>query len=296
VRFGVTLPNLGVDGGPRQLVGLAEAAEAAGWDGVFFWDTFGSPDYDRRFGGQVALRAPWDVWSLLSAVATRTTRVRLGTLLTPVTRRRPWKLAAEAATVDQLSGGRLVLSVGLGWVPDAALTRAGETLTRKVRAERLDEGLEIATALWSREQVTFSGRHFDVESLPGIPSVQRPRIPVWVVGAWPEERSLARVVRFDGLLPTVKRRIDGTDVWIQPSAEELVAVTADLRSGGHDALDVVVEGHTSRDPARAVAKVAPYADAGATWWLESIWGLLDTVDQPLGRMLERIRLGPPRSY
>lgn len=293
MRFGVTLPNLGVDDGPQQLVELAVAAEDAGWDGVFFWDTFGSTEYDRRFAGDHWRRAPWDVWSLLSAVAARTRRVRLGTLITPISRRRPWKLAAEAATVDQLSGGRLILSVGLGWVPDAALSRAPEEVSRRARAQRLDEGLAIASALWSEPQVTFQGRHYSIDSFPGLPSVQQPRIPIWVVGAWPQQRSMSRALRFDGLLPVVRRRLEDHISWMQPSASELATIVEDIEPEAPAGFDVIAEGYTSRDPTRAAEKVAPYGEAGATWWLEGVWGLLHGDEPAPARMLQRIQIGPP---
>src|SRR5204863_4018588 len=119
-----------------------------------------------------------------------TTRVRIGAVLTPVSRRRPWKLARETVTLDHLSHGRLVLPVGLGALDDGGFGKVGEPTDRKTRAELLDEGLAILTGLWSGQPFSFHGEHYQVEELTFLPPpVQSPRIRIWVVGLWPHERS-----------------------------------------------------------------------------------------------------------
>jgi alkanesulfonate monooxygenase SsuD/methylene tetrahydromethanopterin reductase-like flavin-dependent oxidoreductase (luciferase family) len=166
-------------------VELAQEAEAAGWDGFFVWD------------------AAWatDPWVTMGAIAAVTQRVRLGAIITPVSRRRPWKLASETATVDRLSNGRLILAVGLGAV-DTGFTKFGEETDRKVRAERLDEGLDILTGLWKGLPFAYEGKHYRITPeelhLACPPPVQQPRIPIWVVGAWPRMKSMQRVLRYDG--------------------------------------------------------------------------------------------------
>ncbi|HEU0113779.1 MAG TPA: LLM class flavin-dependent oxidoreductase, partial [Thermomicrobiales bacterium] len=95
-------------GGPREAADLAHEAEAAGWDGVFTWD-----------GIAIAGEPSYDPWVTMAAMAMRTERVRLGAILTPPSRRRPWKLARETMTLDHLSHGRLILPVGLGALDDA---------------------------------------------------------------------------------------------------------------------------------------------------------------------------------
>ena len=130
----------------------------------------------------------------------RTERVRLGAIVTPPSRRRPWKLAREM-TLDRLSGGRLVLPVGLGALDDAAFGNVGEPTDAKIRAELLDESLEILEGLWSGEPFAYEGRHYRFGPMTFRPTpVQRPRIPIWVVGAWPNERSMRRVLRWDGIV------------------------------------------------------------------------------------------------
>jgi len=134
VRYGFIVTN----GDPRAIAELACEAETAGWDGVFYWDGICVGDMDT-----------YDPWVVMAAMAVRTERVRLGAILTPPARRRPWKLARETMTLDHLSGGRLVLPVGLGALDDGGVSKVGEPTDRKVRAGRLDEGLEILTGLWS---------------------------------------------------------------------------------------------------------------------------------------------------
>src|ERR1700704_5141613 len=141
MKYAVILPG---DPAPRQLE-QAVLAERAGWDGVFVWEA--------AYGV--------DAWSLLAAMAERTSRVRLGTMLTPLPWRRPWKVASQVATLDELSDGRAVLSVGLGAM-DTFLGQTGEVLDRKQRAAMLDEGIDVIASLWDGD-LTFAGAHYDVD-------------------------------------------------------------------------------------------------------------------------------------
>ncbi|MGH2466413.1 MAG: LLM class flavin-dependent oxidoreductase, partial [Candidatus Limnocylindrales bacterium] len=186
MRRGILLTT----GDPRTAAELAAAAEAAGWDGVFTWDGIAIGDQDT-----------FDPWILMAAMAMRTQRVRLGAIVTPPSRRRPWKLAREAMTLDCLSDGRLVLPVGLGALDDAAFGNVGEPTDKRVRAERLDEAPEIMVGLWSGQPFGFAGRHYRFGPMTfRPPPVQRPRIPIWVVAAWPRERSMRRALAWDGVL------------------------------------------------------------------------------------------------
>jgi alkanesulfonate monooxygenase SsuD/methylene tetrahydromethanopterin reductase-like flavin-dependent oxidoreductase (luciferase family) len=293
MRFGVTLPNLGIPGGPGALADLGQEAEEAGWHGVFVWDCVWSPDWDAHFREDAERAATWDPWVVLAVLASRTTRVRLGTMVTPPARRRPWKLAHETTTLDRLSGGRMVLPVSLGWGPDGAFAKVSEERDRRRRAERLDEALDVLAGLWSGRPVTFRGRHYDVEDLTLPAAVQQPRVPVWVVGAWPRPRSMARAVRWDGVIPATLSA-HGSE-WGAPSAEEVASVAAyvgERRVPSHS-YDIVVEGNTSRDPEKARAKVEPFLEAGATWWLEGVWTFLYDAPSSVDRMRSRIRAGPP---
>ena len=163
---------------------LAALAEAHGWDGVFTWDGIAIGSMDT-----------YDPWVVMAAMAMRTERVRLGAIVTPPARRRPWKLARETMTLDRLSNGRLVLPVGLGATDDAAFGNVGEPTEARIRAERLDESLAILPGLWTGEPFGFDGRHYRFGPMTFRPTpVQQPRIPIWVVGAWPNERSMRRTL------------------------------------------------------------------------------------------------------
>lgn len=272
MRFGVVIPG----GAPSRQVELGVAAEEAGWDGVFCWDTHYGPD----------------PWVILAAVAVRTDRVRLGSMLTPLPWRRPWKLAAQVATLDELSAGRAVLTVGLG-AADPELGDVGEITDRRTRAELLDEGLAVLDAIWSGDR-TFTGRHLRVDLsasqvIEDFGPARRPRPTVWVVGAWPRDRPMRRVLGADGLVPNV---IDeGGPRPVSPG--DVAAMRRWLTDhGAPPTFDIVVEGETPSDGAAAAGVVGPWEEAGATWWLETRWGAPPS--QRLGEMAERIAAGPPR--
>ena len=278
MRYGFVLPG----GTAAEQLEQAVLADQAGWDGVFVWEA--------AYGV--------DAWALLAAMAVSTTRVRLGTMLTPLPWRRPWKVAGQAVTLDQLSGGRAILSVGLGAV-DAALGDTGEETGRRVRAERLDEGIDLIAGLWEGRR-RFAGRHYRIDLEPrgdldsvGTP-VQRPRIPIWVVGAWPRPRSMRRVLRCDGILPAVMADGGG---FRETRPGDVTAMLAWLQEQGgvRPGFDVVTEGETpAGDPAAAAARVAGWAEAGCTWWLETRWELPHDSPERLRETRERLEAGPPR--
>jgi alkanesulfonate monooxygenase SsuD/methylene tetrahydromethanopterin reductase-like flavin-dependent oxidoreductase (luciferase family) len=268
-------------GEAREQVELARAAEAAGWDGVFTWDGVHVADDIETY----------DPWALMGAMAMATERVRLGAMLKPPSRRRPWNLARQTTTVDRLSGGRLILPVGLGAMDDRGVVALGEEADRKARAERLDEALEILIGLWSGEPFGFAGKHYQFEPMAFHPTpVQRPRIPIWVVGAWPSERSMSRVLRYDGLLPYWLAQKTGL---ARPQEPEQLAEMRDWIGARRslEGFDIIMEGTTSADDAAsAAAAVKPWAEAGATWWIESDWSNWD-----VAVMRRRIEAGPPRA-
>jgi hypothetical protein len=277
VRYGYIIPR----GDVHAIIELAQEAEAAGWDGVFYWDGICIEGVGHMY----------DPWAVLAAIALRTERVRIGAMLTPLSRRRPWKVARETVTVDHLSNGRLILPVGLGALDDGGFAKVGEPTDRKIRAELLDESLAILTGLWSGQPFSFHGQHYQLEEMTFVPpSLQQPRIPIWVVGGWPREKSMGRVLRYDGLLPD-KLNADGTRGDVTPDDLRAMKAYIDERRTQTTPFDIITEGETpGDDPERAAGIVRPFAEAGATWWMEAHW---EPPNEP-NDVLPRIRQGPPR--
>jgi alkanesulfonate monooxygenase SsuD/methylene tetrahydromethanopterin reductase-like flavin-dependent oxidoreductase (luciferase family) len=277
MRYGFIIPR----GTVHEILTMAQEAEAAGWDGVFTWDGI-------YIEGTAEI---YDPWVLLGAIAARTERIRIGAVLTPLSRRRPWKVARETVTVDRLSNGRLILPVGLGALDDGGFGKVGEPTDRKTRAELLDESLEIITGLWSGQPFAYSGKHYQLEEMTFTPPpAQSPRIPIWVVGAWPSERSMRRVLRYDGILPNIMPPSVSQDN-ATPEAIRAIREYVEAHREATTPFEIVWEGETpGDDPARAAEIVRPWAEAGATWWNEARWS--GEVD--VSALRERIRQGPPR--
>ena len=276
MKYGFIIPG----GDIHTVADLAAEAEAAGWDAAFYWDGINIQDTPM-----------YDPWVTMAAMALRTRRVRLGAIVSPLSRRRPWKLARETVSLDHLSGGRLIVPVGLGALDDGGFGKVGEPTDRKTRAELLDESLAILTGLWSGEPFQYDGKHYHLDTMTFLPQpVQSPRIPIWVVAMWPSERSMARALRYDGLLPNV-RGADGAPRDVTPDdIREMAAYVAERRNQSTP-FDIVMEGETpGDDPAQAAAIVRPFAEAGATWWNESRWGAMSDV----ALVRTRIQQGPPR--
>ena len=266
MQFGFVVPW----GDAADIADMAVLAEEAGWDGLFVWE------------GLYGV----DAWISLAAAAIGTTTLRIGTMLTPVSRRKPWELAGQVATLDRLSNGRVTLSIGLG-APDTGFADFGEQTDRHTRAELLDEGMAIMCALWSAAPVTFNGRHYQItpNEFPSIKHlIQQPHPPVWCVGALSSTKSMQRALRWNGLLPQV---LDG-GVARQATLEELSAAMPTIRSAvGDRPFDIIVEGSwTEHSP-------AAWADTGATWWIESLWDAMHGPD-PISASMDRLREGPPR--
>ncbi|MEU1116846.1 MULTISPECIES: LLM class flavin-dependent oxidoreductase [unclassified Streptomyces] len=286
MRFSVNIPNFGDFADPRNVATLASAAEEAGWDGLFVWDhVLHRKHQGRPFG---------DPWMLLTAAALATSRLRLGTLLTPVPRYRPQQLARQVATLDRLSGGRVTLGAGLGGPLEDEYRSFGDTAEPRVLAERLDEGLELLRCFWSGEPVNHHGRHYEAHDVTLLPAtVQQPGPPVWIGGFWPRRAPMRRAARWDGAAPLFETALHGH----APDVAEVRDLVAYLREQRADdtagrPFDLVLGGATPTDAAKARDIVGPLRDAGATWWDER--QIQDTPElDRLAPVLRRVEAGPP---
>jgi hypothetical protein len=265
--------------GPRSAANLARIAEDSGWDGLFLGDAIWIED--PMIG--------------LSAAAMVTERIRLGTMVVPAPLRRPWKLASESLALDHLSNGRLTLGLGAGAVWMGWYAFPDEPTNAKVRAELLDETIDILTLLYKREPFDFDGKHFhlkltqlDVNYYPPKP-VQQPRIPLWVPGIWPRMKSMRRLLRCDGLLPQ-KMNANGEFEAVTPADLHQMKAYIEANRTLTTPFDYVTEGKTGDlTPAQAQDLLGEWAEAGATWWVESLWETTEA------QVVDRLRQGPPKA-
>ena len=267
-----------------QTVELAELGEAHGWDMVFSWEA--------------AYRH--DAWATLAAAAARTRRLRLGTLITPAAKYKPWDLTQRVATVDRLSAGRVTLGVGLGALNDNWKAFEGQE-PRATRAGKLDEFLEIYRGLLTDPGFSHTGKHWQIgattELKPG-PTVQHPHPPVWAVGALVPGRerqpSLARAAGCDGIFPAVAAGTGDSGLDLDFFAE-IVSRLRTLRAEAGlewDGYDIAVEGDTFGGFGSVHGDPADWARAGATWWVESWWDVAED-DAGWAELTRRVRSGPP---
>jgi alkanesulfonate monooxygenase SsuD/methylene tetrahydromethanopterin reductase-like flavin-dependent oxidoreductase (luciferase family) len=278
VRYGLGVPNGGDFADPIRLAALAHAAEHAGWDGFFLWD-------------HVIRRRPWqpmvDPWVSLAAVATATERIVLGPMVTPLARRRVSVVARQTVTLDLLSQGRLRFGVGLG-APDDEFTRFGEDADARRRAQILDESLDALTLLWSGEPVTLRGAHVTIDDVQFRPTPVDGRIPIWVAGGWPGTAPFRRAARFDGVWPVARA---GGYLSVEEFTECVAAVrthrTEAAVDGPFDAC--FIDRSSTPADARMHDKVARLAEAGMTWWIDS----LDDPTIGFEQHHARVLAGPP---
>jgi len=276
MKYGFVFPRADV----FKAIRFAKTAEKAGWDAFFVWE----PTYGI------------DAWVTLAAIAVETEKIRLGTLLSPLSRMRPWKLASETITLDILSNGRITISVGLGAI-DTGFEELGEKTDLKTRAELLDESLDIIDGLWSRDMLNYDGKHYNIKNLfeseffkrhPPPKLIQNPRIPIWVVGAWPYEKSMKRAIKYEGIIPTIKNK-QGEFEYITP--KHIMEIKTYIQENRQDKepFDIIIEGKSPGEDSKVSSSIIkPFAEAGATWWIESDWTTIN-----LEQLFERVKQGPP---
>ena len=278
MKFGLSLPNHGDYGDIQRVIELALLAEEAGWDGFFLWDHIA-----RGIAPQI------DPWMAMAAIAAKTSKMRLGLMVTPLARRRPWKVAREIVTLDHLSNGRMILGVGLGDFQGKEFENFGEVTDKKTRGEMLDEGLAIVAGLQSGDNFHYAGKHYKITQTAFNPQpVQRPHVPVWVAGKWPNKKPFRRAAQWDGVVPIHRSR----NLKAYLTSEEIRAIRDYITEHRQKDIpfDICVSGilpAKSQNEDRDIVK--PYQEAGANWWIEFVYSGTGS----LKKNTERIQFGPP---
>jgi alkanesulfonate monooxygenase SsuD/methylene tetrahydromethanopterin reductase-like flavin-dependent oxidoreductase (luciferase family) len=277
MQYGLDVPTTGEYAHPRVLAQLASEAEAAGWDGFFLWDVL--------LGGADMTTDVLDPWIALTAVALNTTRIRIGALATPLARERPWLVARRIANLDQATGGRVICIAGLGY-READFTAFGEEGDAQIRAQKLDEGLAILSGLLTQEHFSFAGAHYKVQEVTLRPRpAQSLRPPIWLAAGWPRKAPIRRSARWDGLCLKSYHQ-DRREPLTPADVREALAYIRQQRTSDAQ-LDVAVSGESPPVSSTARDQVQPFAEAGATWWIEE--GLGWTLEE----LRARIQAGPP---
>jgi alkanesulfonate monooxygenase SsuD/methylene tetrahydromethanopterin reductase-like flavin-dependent oxidoreductase (luciferase family) len=273
VRYGIALPTGGECGDPRFVLELARLAEAAAWDGIFLEDYV-------WYQGDPSI-ATCNTWAALAAMAVATERVMLGVEVVALPRRRPWNVAREAAAIDQLSAGRLVVGFAAGDTGDPGFTHVAEPTADRTRAELLDEGLAIIAGLWSGEPFSFEGKHYTVREVTFAPRpLQEPRPQIWIGGGYPNPRAIERALRWDG-----------SCLYMRDGGHLTAAAARDLRArAGARPFTIAAGGQPRRDDwDDEREQIGALADAGADWWVEWV------PPGERGEMHAAVRRGPLRA-
>jgi hypothetical protein len=282
MQYAVNLPVIGEYADPRALLALAQDAERAGWDAVFVWDSL---VFDAQTRPPVT-----DPWIVLAAIAAGTERVKIGTMVAQLARRRPWKVAREVVTLDHLSAGRMVLGAGLGFSGEAEFAQFGEDGDARVRADKLDECLTIVRGLCTGKPFSFTGEHYNVRETTFLPRPVQEQIPVWVAGYWPNKRPFRRAARWDGAAPAeMEIRDDGFS--ILPSSPQSARTIIDYISRHRTSdkpYDVIVSRVLPHDHGERAELISAYESVGVTWMLRDMlpW------ETPLEEAVRIVRAGP----
>jgi alkanesulfonate monooxygenase SsuD/methylene tetrahydromethanopterin reductase-like flavin-dependent oxidoreductase (luciferase family) len=280
LHYGLYVPNFGKTADAHTFAELAYEAEISGWDGFFLWDHL--IQWDQRI-------PICDSFIALAAMALNTKNIRIGTTVTPLPKLKPWIVARQTASLDNLSNGRMILGVGIGEEESTDYERWGEVADKKILAEKLDESLEIIAGLWRGKSFSYEGKHYSISKKTAfLPAPkQKPRIPVWVGGFRPRKRPFRRAAKWDGVLPLHLGHP------IRPEPKHLRDILTHIKEHRTSTapFDVAIIGwNTGKDRAKNLKKIGPYAEEGLTWWLESLYTKRDSAKE----MRARIRMGPPR--
>jgi alkanesulfonate monooxygenase SsuD/methylene tetrahydromethanopterin reductase-like flavin-dependent oxidoreductase (luciferase family) len=280
MKFGLYLCNYGAYANPENLKKISIAAEESNWDGIYLWDHINP----SKQGVNVI-----DPWIALSIVAFNTNKIRLGTTVTPIPRRRPRKLARETVSIDHLSNGRFTLGVGIGSPPEDEFGYFGEPTNQKIRGEMLDEGLDILEGLWSGEPYKFKGEHYNISKpVKFLPKpIQQPRIPIWTAGFWnyTSYKAFRRAAKYDGCIPIIQKMKDKSRIDVYRDIKNYIEKYRDIS----DPFDLVLL-LTYPNSKKLFQDTLNEFEGTATWWLQSGY---NWQAKSIDVILENIRQGPP---
>ena len=280
MKFALDVPITG-EYSIDKVINLAKEAEDNNWDGFFLWDML----LDSRNPSISTL----DPIVTLSAIAASTKKMKLGLMLTPIVRRRPWKLARELVTIDHLSKGRLIIGIGLGFNKEE-FSRFGEESDLKIRAEKLDESLEILTKLLQGEEVNFKGKYYTVNEIQFNPlPYQKRHIPIWLGGFWPNKKPYRRGAKYDGMYPGIASPdpANPVDTLKSNNLKNIREYIGKFRENIDD-FDLMLYGNISSDYEKEKENLKEWENAGLTWWAQS--NDFDSFEEHRERILE----GPPK--
>jgi alkanesulfonate monooxygenase SsuD/methylene tetrahydromethanopterin reductase-like flavin-dependent oxidoreductase (luciferase family) len=257
MKFGIYAPNFGnTFGNPKLITELAIEAEKSGWDGFFLWDHI---VYQEEGYPNIV-----DPFIALTSVAEYTQNIHIGTTVTPLPRRRPWKLARETATLDIISEGRLILGIGLGGPSELSIMNEETNLSKM--AKMTNEHLEILNGLWSGEDFNYSGKYYTIDKVKFLPRpIQKPRIKMWGAGTWPKKGPFKRAAKLDGVVPLSQ------DYRNPLTPDDYRNMIEYMRKHGlrspYDIVEISFDATKSNDKRKAILE---FQDAGVNWWLELV--------------------------
>lgn len=275
MKYALEINMSGKHGDPKTVGELAHLAEKSGWDGIFLEDYVYFEDLDSGTPLET-----YDPWVELAVIASKTEHIRIGTELTPLSRRRPWKVAREALTLDHLSNGRMTLTAGLGGLLDDMIDKGfsnfGEVIDAKIRAEILDESLEIIDGLWLGKPFGYSGKHYKIKPITFLPTpIQKPRIPIWIGGFYPRKGPMRRAARWDGFCPASTAKFEKNG-WkgVPMTLSDVISMKEfiyNLRKDKAVPFDIVLGGNTRADDWKKEKELrSQYIDASPSWWVEYV--------------------------
>ena len=279
IKYGLALIQFNEFADPDLVIEFAVEAENAGWDGIFICDHL---HFSREPVNSIA-----ETWILMSAIAAKTKKIKIGTNVTPLPRYHPWQFAKMAATLDVLSNGRLILGIGIGG-PEVEFEAFGEKYDTKILAEKLDESLDIIQGLWTGEPFSYSGKYYTIDKVCLLPKpTQTPRIPLILGGTWPNKKPFIRAAKFDGAMPIHKNFPQELNAEEVKKINTLIMENRDSTNN----FEIMISGTGFFTPEKRIEMIKPYIDAGITWWLEHV----NTLMQPsVEAMRKLVQQGPPK--